>query len=84
MSEGKPGIVIEAAELKMLRESLCVAQGAISREYVGESREYGQRYARRLAAVIERIDEARPLGSDGKHGGLHTDVCGCLDTGKEG
>ena len=72
------GIRIEGPELKALREALCVAQGAISREYVGEQRDYGQRYAQRLAVLIERIDEARPLGSDGKHGDLHTDLCGCV------
>lgn len=76
------GIRIEGSELKTVREALCVAQSAISRSYVGNQRAYGQRYAQRLAVLIERIDEARPLGSNGKHDNLHTDVCGCERAGK--
>jgi hypothetical protein len=29
--------------------------------------------------LIQRIDTHRPLGSDGKHGRLHTPTCGCED-----
>jgi hypothetical protein len=77
MAEGTPGIVIDGSDLKVLREALCVAQGAIGQVYRGEQAEYGKRYSRRLGKVLDQIDEARPLGSDGKHGSLHTDVCGC-------
>lgn len=57
--------------LKMLRETMCVAQQAIPE---------GPRAAQhrdRIERVIAEIDRQRPLGPDGKHGNLHTLLCGC-------
>lgn len=53
--------------LKMLRETLCVAQSVL-------------RYAPdrdRVQRMIDEIDRQRPLGPDGKHGDRHTPTCGC-------
>jgi hypothetical protein len=58
--------------LKMIRETLCVAQtglGLLPYETSGDSA--------RLGRVIAEIDRQRPLGPDGKHRDLHTPTCGC-------
>ena len=62
--------------LKMIRETLCVAQSAIGllpkpmddRDHID-----------RLQRMISDIDRQRPLGRDGKHGDKHTLLCGCED-----
>lgn len=59
---------IPAADLKMLRETLCRAQNDANDSDM-----------RRLSALIAEIDRHRPLGPDGKHGDLHTPTCGCED-----
>lgn len=63
--------------LKMLRETFCVAAAAIGLSAVGGSR--SSEHIDRLSRVINEIDRQRPLGSNGKHGKLHTDTCGCED-----
>lgn len=60
---------VAPAELKGLREALCWAQTA-----AGPGR---QREVARIDALIHAIDVHRPLGTDGKHGDLHTFTCGC-------
>ncbi|AWY05341.1 hypothetical protein SEA_MEMENTOMORI_87 [Microbacterium phage MementoMori] len=55
-------------DLKALREMLCRAQ-----------RLAGPMDSQRMGALIAEIDRNRPLGSDGKHGDLHTTTCGCVD-----
>jgi hypothetical protein len=30
-----------------------------------------------IQAVLDECDRKRPTGTDGKHGNLHTDECGC-------
>jgi len=57
--------------LKMLRETLCVAQTAI-----GEALD-NPKHIERIQRLIDEIDRQRPLGPDGKHGNLHTPFCGC-------
>lgn len=67
--------------IKMLRETLCVAQARI-----GNSPLYTDRrdeHVRRIARLIASCDEQRPLGTDGKHGDLHTPTCGCSDVTDE-
>lgn len=54
--------------LKMVRESLCVAQSGVGREH-----------RERIQRMIAEIDRQRPLGPDGKHGNRHTPFCGCED-----
>lgn len=66
-----------ADSLKMLRESLCVAQTAIGNSEVGGSRT--REHIDRLGRLINEIDRQRPLASNGKHGTLHTATCGCED-----
>jgi hypothetical protein len=61
--------------LKMLRETLCVAQNAVSRGV--DPRDRRDEHSRRLQALIDQVDVLRPLGHDGKHGDLHTPWCGC-------
>lgn len=52
--------------LKLIRETLCVAQTAVSNQH-----------RERIQRVIAEIDRQRPLGPDGKHGDRHTPSCGC-------
>ena len=58
--------------LKMVRETLCVAQQA-----VGQRDDGTDRHMDRLGRVIAEVDRQRPLGPDGKHGDRHTSTCGC-------
>jgi hypothetical protein len=58
--------------LKMLREHLCTDQARYQTEWPS-----GIRSA--VDVLIEMIDRNRPLGTDGKHGDLHTLTCGCED-----
>lgn len=60
--------------LKMLRETLCLAQSALN-----YALPHQDQHAARLGRLINDIDRQRPLGNDGKHGNLHTDTCGCED-----
>ncbi len=65
------------SELKMLRETLCVAQVGIA-QLPGTNERYAQ-HMLRLHHLIRQIDVFRPLAPDGKHGNRHTDFCGCED-----
>lgn len=56
--------------LKMLREDLCRRQV--------QSDDWPEPIASAVDVLIAMIDKHRPLGSDGKHGNLHTATCGCL------
>jgi hypothetical protein len=59
---------------KMVRETLCVAQAAMSdRADDGRKTEH----IARLQRLIDICDEHRPLGPNGKHGDRHTPTCGC-------
>ncbi len=51
---------------KILRETLCMAQSCLS-----------EQHSIRLQELIDQIDRHRPIGSDCKHGSLHTPTCGC-------
>jgi hypothetical protein len=65
---------VDSTELKMLRESLCIAQSEVMSwrdEDVAESA------VERIDKLIAEIDRHRPLGTDGTHGNLHTATCGC-------
>lgn len=63
--------------LKMVREALCVAQAAIGNFPNRPTNWSGCTGI--LQTLINDIDRQRPLGSDGKHGNLHTPTCGCED-----
>jgi hypothetical protein len=63
--------------LKMLRETLCVAQTAVNLSFAGNARR--EEHVARMGSVINEIDRQRPLGPDGKHGSRHTETCGCED-----
>jgi len=71
-------LAVEEKDLKSLRESLCMAQSALT-YYPYVSRDNELVYRGRIQEILDRIDEHRPLGSNGKHGNLHTDTCGCED-----
>lgn len=67
--------MIEIESPKMLREALCKAEFALSRDGMHDSlTPYEKEIIRKTIAAIDLV---RPLGSDGKHGGRHTDNCGC-------
>jgi hypothetical protein len=57
----------------MLREHLCADQARWGDEWPQSVNELVQ-------VLIDKIDWHRPLGSNGRHGGLHTATCGCEDT----
>lgn len=61
---------------KMLRESLCVAQAAISNHPTAGG-PHPERHVARLGRLIDECDRHRPLGVGGKHNDLHTATCGC-------
>lgn len=63
--------------IKMLRETLCVAQACVNRSPYDAGRR--REHADRLQRLIDDCDRQRPLGSDGKHGDRHTPTCGCDD-----
>ena len=71
---------VPARELKMLRETLCIAQARASETRVG--RFVNAHDVTRLQLLIDEIDRHRPLGPDGKHGDLHTPTCGCKEEDK--
>ncbi len=56
--------------LKVIRETLCRAQTALS---------LSERDVSRLQRLINDIDRQRPLGPDGKHNNRHTATCGCAN-----
>ena len=72
----RPRLVISDS-LKLLRETLCIAQSAIAESHVNWCKSHGNR----LQRLINEIDRHRPLGADGKHGDLHTETCGCEPAG---
>lgn len=57
--------------LKMLREDLCRRQV--------QSTDWPDSISSAVDVLIAMIDKHRPLGTDGRHGDLHTETCGCLD-----
>ena len=65
---------VDSGDLKMLREALCAAEG-----YLLHSEQYAS-LGWYMGPLIREIDKHRPLGSNGKHGNLHTSTCGCEDT----
>jgi hypothetical protein len=58
--------------LKMLREHLCADQAKWQSEWP-------EGIQAAVDVLINMIDRHRPLGTDGKHGNLHTSTCGCED-----
>jgi hypothetical protein len=63
-----PTLEVADGDLKMLRETFCVAQTGLSKAHIA-----------RLQGLINQIDVYRPLGPDGKHDQRHTATCGCED-----
>jgi hypothetical protein len=63
--------------LKAIRETLCIAQARIGNSGIDSHRIESD--VARIGRIIAEIDRQRPLGSDGKHGDLHTPTCGCED-----
>ena len=61
--------------LKMIRETLCLAQYALSATFENNTTHHRER----LQRLINDIDRQRPLNSAGKHGENHTLTCGCED-----
>jgi hypothetical protein len=54
---------------KALREKLCTQQTFAPDDFTRNE----------IQRLINVLDLHRPLGSDGKHGNLHTPTCGCED-----
>jgi hypothetical protein len=71
----RPHLVLSDS-LKMIRETLCVAQAAIGYSPFAMSTRVDE-HRDRIGRIINEIDRQRPLGPDGKHGELHTETCGC-------
>jgi hypothetical protein len=66
---------IRIDNVKMMRETLCIAQTAINEHYVN----WSTSHVKRLGELIRELDKHRPVGPDGKHGDRHTPTCGCKD-----
>lgn len=60
---------------KMLRETLCKVFN--NTDLFG--RDWTEHDTARIQRLIHECDRHRPLGTDGKHGDLHTPTCGCED-----
>lgn len=65
--------------IKMLRETLSVAQNRIGNSPLDVGRRH--EHIDRLQRLIDDCERQRPTGPDGKHGDRHTPTCGC-DTGE--
>ncbi|CCW14625.1 hypothetical protein [Rhodococcus aetherivorans] len=63
--------------LKTIHEALCVAQTAIGN--FPEQPTNWPPYIQVLQNLINDIERQRPIGSNGKHGNLHTPNCQCED-----
>jgi hypothetical protein len=62
-------------DLKSLHEALCLAQFKLG----------GDSYrVKMLGRLLTEVERHRPLGSNGKHGNLHTRTCGCEDVRRPG
>lgn len=68
-------VIVPKGDVKMLRETLCMAQAALRSSSPGDAQI--EDHVERLSALIRECDRHRPLGSDGKHGDRHTETCGC-------
>lgn len=66
---------IPASDVKMLGETLRRAQVLATRRTYDMSSIPDD--VVRLGQLIRECDRHRPLGSNGKHGTLHTTTCGC-------
>lgn len=73
-AQGKEGYFVPDTT-KSLRETLCVAQAYVGNSDLNES--LRRRHLDVLGRLIGECDRMRPLGPDGKHGDLHTPLCGC-------
>lgn len=69
---------VEIGNLKMAREALCASSFSLSETYKDKDRV--KEFVGFVERIIKEIDILRPLGSDGKHGDLHTPWCGCEDS----
>lgn len=77
---------VDIRDPKGLREALCAAQAALSERAAHDiDRDAVPRWMARLDEVARQVDAHRPLGSDGKHGEMHTPACGCelVDAGTD-
>ena len=72
MSEEIASLHIKVSKLKTLREALCFVQSRLDQHVSYDNVDS-------ITILIDEIDRHRPLGSDGKHGNLHTPTCGCED-----
>ena len=64
---------------KTVHEQACVLQRALAeyRTYhklIGPTYDVADEF---LQLLLDECNRKRPTGSDGKHGNLHTDECGC-------
>jgi len=73
--EKKMDNLVRIDNIKMLRESLCRGQDALTINWSEDC----SRHSARIQQLIDQLDILRPLGPDGKHGDRHTPYCGCDD-----
>lgn len=71
---------IPVINLKGTREALCAAQAVIGeRARGGSDCDRAPQWIKALQVLVDQIDVHRPVGTDGKHGALHTSACGCVE-----
>ncbi|PBI96965.1 hypothetical protein BKP42_36250 [Rhodococcus erythropolis] len=63
--------------IKTVSEALSYAETALLNTYPDS--EQRAHYAEVIAELLRDIARQRPVGSNGKHGELHTPTCGCAD-----
>ena len=68
-------MIVSPEELKKTREMLCEVASLVGQ--LPDDR--APIWTGWLQTIIDRIDVCRPLGPDGRHGNLHTALCGCED-----
>lgn len=72
------GLHVPDGDVKMLVETLCLAQSAIAeRARQGMDAARAPEHIARLQDLLDQCELHRPLGPDGKHGDRHTPTCGC-------
>lgn len=78
-------MIIDIPELtpKMLRETLCYAEGALYDVTTTDTMDRVRLHLYHIQLLIKECDRQRPLGPDGTHGDRHTMTCGCALTSNE-
>ena len=76
-AEAHRSVVHSSRTIKTVGEALSCAENALLNAYPNSG--LGAHYAEVIAELLRDVIRQRPVGSNGKHGELHTATCGCED-----